>query len=74
MSRFFAPGRGINEDPVTGSAHCNSYPFLGGPLGKEQTLRPAGIEARGELFCELVGDRVKISGRAVVYAEGAIYI
>jgi PhzF family phenazine biosynthesis protein len=74
VSRFFAPGRGIDEDPVTGSAHCTLIPFWAGRLGK-QTLHARQVSKRGgELFCELIGDRVKISGRVALYAESVIHI
>jgi PhzF family phenazine biosynthesis protein len=74
VSRFFAPGHGIDEDPVTGSAHCTLIPFWSERLGRKK-LRAVQISKRtGELFCEDRGDRVKIAGRAVLFAEGKIYI
>lgn len=74
VSRFFAPEVGVFEDPVTGSAHCNLIPFWAERLGKNE-LFGRQISARGgELFCELVGDRVKIGGNAVLYLKGEIYI
>jgi PhzF family phenazine biosynthesis protein len=74
VSRFFAPGKGIDEDPVTGSAHCELIPFWAGRLGKHKLHARQVSKRGGELFCELAGDRVKIAGRAVVYAEGSIYL
>lgn len=74
VSRFFAPEVGVFEDPVTGSAHCNLIPFWAERLGKTE-LFAKQISARGgELFCELVGDRVKIGGNAVLYLKGEIYV
>jgi predicted PhzF superfamily epimerase YddE/YHI9 len=74
VSRFFAPAVGIPEDPVTGSAHCTLVPYWARRLGKT-TLRARQISPRGgELFCELRGDRVEISGRAVKYLEGTIEV
>lgn len=64
VSRFFAPGAGIDEDPVTGSAHCVLTPYWAQRLGKTE-LRAYQASARGgELALELVGDRVKLGGRA----------
>lgn len=74
VSRFFAPSAGINEDPVTGSAHCNLIPYWAKALGKHQ-LHAFQVSARlGELWCELKGDRVLMSGKAVTYLKGEIYI
>jgi PhzF family phenazine biosynthesis protein len=74
VSRFFAPGDGIPEDPVTGSAHCTLIPYWSGRLGKSH-LSARQISARGgELSCSLVGDRVRIGGRAVTYLSGEIEI
>jgi PhzF family phenazine biosynthesis protein len=74
VSRFFAPGAGIPEDPVTGSAHCNLIPYWAKELGKDQ-LHAYQISARkGELWCELQGDRVLMSGNAVTYLKGEIYL
>ncbi len=74
VSRFFAPGSGIAEDPVTGSAHCTLVPYWAARLGKT-AFRALQVSARGgELVCELQGDRVSISGRAVRYLEGSIFI
>jgi predicted PhzF superfamily epimerase YddE/YHI9 len=72
VSRFFAPGAGIPEDPVTGSAHCNLIPYWAKRLGKN-SLHAYQISARrGELWCELKGDRVQMSGKAVTYLKGEI--
>lgn len=74
VSRFFAPRDGLNEDHVTGSAHCTLIPYWARRLGRS-TLRARQISARGgELWCELAGDRVKIGGHAVTYLVGEIFV
>ena len=74
VSRFFAPGGGVPEDPVTGSAHCTLIPYWAKRLGKEK-LEARQVSARGgALSCELAGDRVKIAGKAVLYLEGIIHV
>ncbi|MVN91054.1 PhzF family phenazine biosynthesis protein [Mucilaginibacter aquatilis] len=74
VSRFFAPGAGVPEDPVTGSAHCNLIPYWAERLDKTE-LHAYQLSARkGELWCELKGDRVLMSGNAVTYLKGDIYI
>jgi predicted PhzF superfamily epimerase YddE/YHI9 len=74
VSRFFAPGAGVNEDPVTGSAHCTLIPFWAGRLGKTQLFARQVSPRGGELFCELFGERVRIGGRATLYLRGEIVI
>ena len=70
VSRFFAPNYGIDEDPVTGSAHCMLTPFWAERLGR-QRLEARQLSARGgRLVCELQGERVRIGGRVVPYLEG----
>jgi len=74
VSRFFAPGAGISEDPVTGSAHCNLIPYWADKLGKSK-LHAYQLSARkGELWCELKGERVLMSGNAVTYLKGEIFV
>ena len=74
VSRFFAPKFGINEDPVTGSAHCALTPCWAAKLGKNK-LSAAQLSKRGgRLLCEFTGERVLISGKAVKYLEGTIEI
>lgn len=74
VSRFFAPAAGINEDPVTGSAHCTLIPYWSRRLGKP-TLLARQISARGgELICRDAGERVFIGGRATIYLRGEIQI
>jgi predicted PhzF superfamily epimerase YddE/YHI9 len=72
VSRFFAPALGIDEDPVTGSAHTVLVPFWAGRL-KKVKLHALQVSARGgELWCELKGDRVAIGGKAVTVLAGNI--
>lgn len=74
VSRFFAPEAGINEDPVTGSAHCNLIPYWAEKLGKTEMFARQVSARGGELYCELQGDRVKIGGHATLYLKGEIYV
>jgi len=74
VSRYFAPGYGIPEDPVTGSIHCALTPYWSQRLGKP-VLHARQVSKRGgELECEDLPGRVLISGQAVRYLEGEIYI
>ena len=74
VSRFFAPGAGIPEDPVTGSAHCTLIPYWSERLGKKELHALQLSERGGELFCADRGERVSIGGRAVMYLSGMIRI
>lgn len=74
VSRFFAPQTGINEDPVTGSAHTTLTPYWSATLGRKKMRALQVSERGGELICEDLGDRVKITGKAVTYLEGNLYI
>ena len=74
VSRFFAPAKGVPEDPVTGSAHCTLIPYWSKRLGRT-TLHARQISPRGgELWCEDRGARVKIAGHAAKFLEGHIEI
>lgn len=74
VSRFFAPGYGIAEDPVTGSAHCTSTPYWAERLGKEHLVARQVSARGGELWCEHRGERTRIAGHAVLYLEGRIRV
>ena len=74
VSRFFAPSAGIDEDPVTGSAHTTLVPFWAKKLNKTKFHAFQVSKRGGELFCQLAGDRVLISGRAKTYLTGEIKI
>lgn len=74
IARWFGPRTGIEEDPVTGSAFTQLVPYWANRLGKSE-FRAKQVSARGgELSCELVGDRVLISGKAVLFMRGIIEI
>jgi predicted PhzF superfamily epimerase YddE/YHI9 len=74
VSRFFAPKFGIPEDPVTGSAHCLLAPYWAARLGKP-TLSARQVSKRGgHLVCEVTGDRVLLSGQAVLFMTAEITI
>ncbi len=72
VSRFFAPGAGVPEDPVTGSAHCLLVPYWARALGRS-SLYAKQISARGgELWCTLGNDYVGLSGYVAPYLVGEI--
>ncbi len=72
VSRFFGPKLGIDEDPVTGSAHCELTPYWSQRLSKKQ-LRARQISRRGgDVLCEIAGDRVRLKGSAVTFMVGEI--
>ena len=74
VSRFFGPGVGVDEDPVTGSAHCVLAPCWAKRLDKPK-LHARQVSARGgEMTCEVTGDRVVLAGRVAPYLEGHIEI
>lgn len=73
-SRMFAPKIGIPEDPVTGAIHCSLIPFWADRLGKTELFARQVSARGGELFCEHVGNRVKIGGNAMLYLKGEIYV
>lgn len=74
VSRFFAPQSGINEDPVTGSAHTTLTPFWAKRLGKNEMTAKQVSKRSGQLQCTLDGERVKIAGKAVTYLVGEITV
>ena len=74
VSRYFAPGYGVAEDPVTGSSHCLLTPYWSRRLGKSR-LRARQLSNRGgELWCEMAGDRVVLEGAAVLTMRGMLSI
>ncbi|MCX7874886.1 MAG: PhzF family phenazine biosynthesis protein [Melioribacteraceae bacterium] len=74
VSRMFAPNEGIDEDPVTGSSHTVLIPYWTEKLSKK-IFRALQVSKRGgELFCENLETRVKISGNAVLYATGNLFL
>ncbi len=74
VSRFFAPEAGIDEDPVTGSAHSQLIPFWSGKLGKNVMLAKQLSQRGGDIYCEQNGDRVIMGGKCVFYMKGEIEV
>jgi PhzF family phenazine biosynthesis protein len=74
VSRFFAPARGVPEDPVTGSAHCRLTPYWAKRLGKTKLFARQVSPRGGELWCEDRGQRVTIAGQCAFYMEGTVEI
>jgi PhzF family phenazine biosynthesis protein len=72
VSRFFAPRLGVDEDPVTGSAHCTLGPYWGGKLGKEELLGYQASARGGVVRVRVAGDRVKLGGQAVTVLQGRL--
>lgn len=75
VSRFFAPFVGVNEDPVTGSAHTKLIPYWGARLNKTSMTAAQLSDRGGELRCKILGaDNVEIAGKAVTYMEGKLQL
>ena len=74
VSRYFAPRKGIPEDPVTGAAHCMLAPYWSGRLGKSEFSAHQASSRGGDLVCRTAGDRVELEGACVFYLEGHITI
>jgi PhzF family phenazine biosynthesis protein len=75
VSRWFGgEGVGIDEDPVTGSAHCLLTPYWSKVLSKTELTARQVSPRGGELLCAMAGNRVKVSGKACIYLKGEIYI
>ena len=74
VSRFFAPAAGIDEDPVTGSAHCILIPYWADRLGKKEMFARQVSARGGALWCAMKGERVSIAGDVAPYLEGTIRI
>lgn len=72
VSRFFAPRSGINEDPVTGSAHTSLAPYWSKVLGKTKLRAKQLSKRQGDIICEHLGKRVNLTGKAVLYMVGEI--
>jgi PhzF family phenazine biosynthesis protein len=72
VSRCFYPGLGIQEDPVTGSAHCNIVPYWSEKLNKTKLFCKQLSQRGGDLHCELQNDRVLMSGKCVLFLQGEI--
>jgi len=70
VSRFFAPSAGVDEDPVTGSAHSQLIPFWSEKLGREKMTAKQLSSRGGDIYCEQKGERVMMSGECVFYMKG----
>jgi len=74
VSRYFAPAKGIPEDPVTGAAHCMLAPYWAKRLGKTEFRAFQASRRGGEILCRVVGNRVELEGSCVFYLEGEVEI
>ena len=74
ISRYFAPAKGIPEDPVTGGAHCALVPYWSRRLGKSAFRAFQASRRGGEITCRSVGDRVELEGACTFYMEGTVEI
>jgi len=74
VSRYFAPAKGIPEDPVTGAAHCMLAPYWARRLGKTEFRAFQASRRGGEIICRVAGDRVELEGSCVFYLEGTAEI
>jgi predicted PhzF superfamily epimerase YddE/YHI9 len=72
VSRYFAPGVGIDEDPVTGSAHCALAPYWAARLGKEEMLAYQASARGGVVRVRMAGERVRLGGQAVTVLQGRL--
>ena len=74
ISRYFAPAKGIPEDPVTGAAHCMLVPYWAKRLGKTDFRALQASRRGGEIVCRLINDRTELEGNCVFYLEGEVEI
>jgi PhzF family phenazine biosynthesis protein len=74
VSRSFAPKCNIAEDPVCGSGHCHVIPYWAQRLNKDKLVARQASARGGTLYCEVCGERIKIAGRAVIYAIAELYV
>ena len=72
LSRSFAPKLNIAEDPVCGSGHCHLIPYWAKRLNKEAVFAYQASERGGTLYCTLKGDRVRLAGKACLYAKAEL--
>lgn len=74
VSRYFAPAKGIDEDPVTGGAHCALAPFWTERLGRPEIRAFQASRRGGEMVCRVRGDRVELEGECAFYMEGEVEV
>jgi PhzF family phenazine biosynthesis protein len=72
VSRYFAPRKGVPEDPVTGGAHCMLAPYWASRLGRTAFRAHQASPRGGEVVCRVAGDRVELEGSCISYLEGEI--
>jgi PhzF family phenazine biosynthesis protein len=74
VSRFFCPGWGVDEDPVTGSAHCTTAPYWAERLGRSELVAHQLSARGGTVHCEVRGERVRLGGECALYLRGTIEV
>ena len=74
VSRSFAPKCNVAEDPVCGSGHCHIVPYWSKRLGKSTITAYQASRRGGTLYCEFMGERVKLAGKAALFAEAEIFV
>ncbi len=74
VSRYFAPSYGVNEDPVTGSAHCISAPYWANKLAKTELTAKQLSKRTGDLVCSVTPDSVTLKGQAVLFMKGSLSV
>ena len=74
VSRSFAPKLNVPEDPVCGSGHCHIAPYWAGKLGKNEIVAYQASRRGGTLYCRLDGKRVKLAGKAALFAAAEIFV
>jgi len=74
VTRSFAPKLGVSEDPVCGSGHCHVAPLWAKKLNKNNLIARQGSKRGGTLYCSINGNRIKMSGRAVLYSTADLHI
>ena len=74
VSRYFAPAKGVPEDPVTGGAHCMLVPYWAEVFGRTAFRAYQASRRGGEIVCRLAGERVELEGACVFYLEGTAEI
>jgi predicted PhzF superfamily epimerase YddE/YHI9 len=74
VTRSFAPKMGVDEDPVCGSGHCHVVPLWAEKLGKKEIVARQASKRGGTLYCSVDGDRIRMSGRAVLYSTADLHV
>ncbi len=74
VSRSFGPKLAIPEDPVCGSGHCHIVPYWAEKLGKSELVAYQASRRGGTLYCRRDGKRISLSGKAVLFSEGELFV